>query len=374
MSRHEFRHVATCLLRPESRLIQPTDSELLARFVNTRDEKAFAELVARHSGLVRGTARRCLRDPHAAEDVYQATFMTLAKKAGGVRWMSAIGPWLHATAAKLSRKALSRMRPVNADLPTEVFSSDVDPATSVAWGEVCRIVDEELLTLSENLRVPLVLCYLQGFTRDEAAQAIGCSLAMLKRYLERGRRLLSDRLMRRGVTLPAAGLGILAGDLAVNASTIDGTTRAAVAFATQGVASPGTAGLLQASHIGLKLKTVTLIATIMGMLACGITFATFSSPSNSEQSDAPQQQPHSTAKTDDMPREEAPGEALPPAAIARLGSVRLRAGGPIGEMIFSSDGTKLITSTSTDLNDYSTLTIRDVKTGRSLSRFDMPVR
>src|SRR4051812_21970541 len=100
MSRLVVRHVATRLLRSVSVTPRPTDAELLARFAATHDEDAFAELVARHGGLVRGTARRCVRDAHAAEDVYQAAFLVLAGKAGVVRWGVTVGPWLHATTVR----------------------------------------------------------------------------------------------------------------------------------------------------------------------------------------------------------------------------------------------------------------------------------
>lgn len=372
MSRREFRHVANCLLRTESQLLQPTDSDLLARFANNRDEQAFAELVARHGGLVRGTARRCLRNCHAADEVFQATFMTLARKAGEGRWTAAIGAWLHATAVNLSRRALSRMRPVHADLTDDVLSSDVDPATAVAWGEVCQILDEELVNLAEKLRSPLVLCYLQGYTRDEAAQAIGCSLASLKRYLERGRRLLSERLKRRGVTLPAVGVGVLASDLTVDASAIDATTRTAVEFVSQGVASPQAAALLKASNSGLNLKTAALIAAMLGAIACGVTFATLAEPVN-EHSDTHHQSSAAASKTDGTASSDDLSEVLPAGAIARLGSPRLRNGGKIVEMVFSPDGTKLATWTVSHFSINNLFTIWDAKTGRALSRVNMPV-
>src|SRR5205823_5793958 len=102
-------------------------------------------------------------------------------------------------------------------------AAPLDPAAAAAWGEVCRALDDELAALPDALRGPLVLCYLQGRTRDEAAAALGCSLAMLKRRLERGRNLLRDRLTRRGVTLPAAGLGVLAADLPAAAAAAGAT-------------------------------------------------------------------------------------------------------------------------------------------------------
>jgi hypothetical protein len=70
MSSVELRRVAACLLHPDPHPATSTDAELLARFAAIRDEAAFAELVTRHGGLVRGTARRYLGDAHAAEDVF----------------------------------------------------------------------------------------------------------------------------------------------------------------------------------------------------------------------------------------------------------------------------------------------------------------
>src|SRR5262249_55030145 len=164
-----------CAARTPNHTQQGTvpDAELLARFAATRDEGAFAELVARHAGLVRGTARRALRDPHAAEDVYQATFLVLARKAGAVRWGATVGPWLHATAVRLARKAATR-NAASPEVAPDRPAPRVDPAAAAAWGELCRALDEELAGLPEVLRGPLVLCYLQGRTRDEAATSLGC--------------------------------------------------------------------------------------------------------------------------------------------------------------------------------------------------------
>lgn len=371
MSRSSCRKVATCLLDPNSKLLRPTDSELLARFVNAHDEHAFAELVARHGGLVFGTARRWLRDLHAAEDVYQATFMILARKASGIRWMATIGPWLYATAVRLARKALDRTSSTSVAAPIEKPSMGVDPASAVAWGEICRILDEELTTLPERLREPLVLCYLQGYSRDEAAKACGCSLAMLKRHLERGRRLLSDRLMRRGITLPAAGIGMLASDLAVSATAVDTTAHSAVAFATRGVASPGIAGLLNGSRGSLKFKAVALVTALLGMIACGIAFTTFDLFS-SALPDTSLQPPVTLPKADETASSDDPIDTLPPSAIARLGSARLRPGNLIAKMAFSPDGTKLASFSGSLINNVdNTFTIWETKTGRALRRFKM---
>ena len=68
------------------------DDELLRRYAETRDEVAFAELVRRHGSLVLGVGRRILGDRQAGEDILQATFLLLAKKADQVRWQRTIAP------------------------------------------------------------------------------------------------------------------------------------------------------------------------------------------------------------------------------------------------------------------------------------------
>src|SRR4051812_35476513 len=85
----------------------PGDRALLEAFARG-DGAAFTELVERHGALVYGTCRAVLRDPHAAEDVFQATWLVLARKAGAVRWADSVAPWLHQVALRLAHKARVR--------------------------------------------------------------------------------------------------------------------------------------------------------------------------------------------------------------------------------------------------------------------------
>src|SRR5262249_1718128 len=87
---------------------QATDRELMERFVRHRSDGAFADLVARHGAMVRAAARRSLRDPHAADDAFQATFLVLVRKAGRVRWRESIGGWLFEVATRVARKAAAQ--------------------------------------------------------------------------------------------------------------------------------------------------------------------------------------------------------------------------------------------------------------------------
>src|SRR5262245_60788502 len=82
-----------------------TDRELLQRFVASRDEIAFAALVQRHGGMVLRVCRRVLASEQDAEDVCQATFLTLARKAAVVPWQDSVKCWLHSVARRLALQA-----------------------------------------------------------------------------------------------------------------------------------------------------------------------------------------------------------------------------------------------------------------------------
>src|SRR5947208_12369830 len=92
-------------LTSSSGAVPLTDCQLLERFAEHRDEQAFAALVRRHGGLVLGVCRRVLPRAEDCEDVFQATFLTLARKAATVRWQESVGGWLHEVAYRLARKA-----------------------------------------------------------------------------------------------------------------------------------------------------------------------------------------------------------------------------------------------------------------------------
>src|SRR5438067_2037897 len=132
--------VATALVRTVAQLRQrietPADDELLRRFAHGRDDAAFAELVRRHGAMVQGVARRALGDHHAAEDVLQATFLLLARKANEIRWQRSVGPWLYAAAVRLTRKAArrrSRYPESFAIVPT--VAANAPPDRPVLWQE-----------------------------------------------------------------------------------------------------------------------------------------------------------------------------------------------------------------------------------------------
>src|SRR5262245_24476356 len=185
------------------------DRELVERFAGQRDEAAFAALVRRHGPTVLGVCRRVLGHEQDAEDVFQAVFLVLSRKAGALRRKEAVGPWLFGVAHRLALRARqeARLRREHEGRAREGPPSD--PPSELTVREAQAVVDEELARLPERERGPLVLCYLEGLTRDEAARRLCCPLGTLKDRLERGRAVLQKRLVRRGLALAAVGSTLL---------------------------------------------------------------------------------------------------------------------------------------------------------------------
>src|SRR5262249_26887681 len=149
--------------------------QLLERFAQRRDEGAFAALVERHGPLVLGVCRRILRHEQDAEDAFQATFYVLARRAGGFGWRDSVANWLYEVALRVSHKARSGA-PRRRRHERQTALADQAATAQDAWHELKPLLDEELARLPRQLREPLVLCYLEGKTRDEAAQELGWSL------------------------------------------------------------------------------------------------------------------------------------------------------------------------------------------------------
>lgn len=196
-----------------------TDAELLQRFVTERDEAAFELLVWRHGGMVMGTCQRLLRHGHDAEDAFQATFLTLVRKAGSIGKRSSVASWLYKVAyhtALRARKHNARQpEPVNGALDgmagPDLFAFDDSDLRSV--------LDAEIQRLPAHYRLPVILCYLEGKTHSQAAHELACPRGTIGVRLARARERLRVRLVRRGIMLAAGAVGMaLAGE--ANAATV----------------------------------------------------------------------------------------------------------------------------------------------------------
>lgn len=250
------------------------DQELLRRFVKDRDEAAFAALVERHGPLVWSACRRLLKSEQDAEDVLQATFLVFVRKAASLG-QGSVGNWLYGVAYRLALKARTQAARRRARERLAAETSRPQPAGPITQNEWQCILDEELERLPEKYRAPILLCCLQGKSRDEAAQALGWAAGAVKIRLERGRELLRVRLARRGVALSAAlSVGLIANSAvaALPVRLSAGIVEAGMKFAT----SPQLAGLVTPSVSSLvsgflKGAALTRIKIIVGMVLLALS-------------------------------------------------------------------------------------------------------
>jgi RNA polymerase sigma factor (sigma-70 family) len=255
-------------------LNQHSDQQLIDQFLAAPSDAVFAALVYRHGPMVFRVCWRVLQHSQDAEDAFQATFLILAQRLRTVRKQASLASWLHGVAYRIALKAkaqaASRRRheakavPARTDLPN-----------SLTWGEIRSLLDAELAQLPEKWRLPLVLCYLESQTQDEAARQLGWSKNTLRRRLEEARDALGRRLSRRGIIVPAAYSALLLSDCiapvaptpGLVASTVEAvaglmTGKTLARAATANVAAL-TEGVLQAMLM-TQLKTVMAVLLVIG--------------------------------------------------------------------------------------------------------------
>ena len=183
------------------------DDDLLEQFAARRDEAAFAALLARHGPMVLSVCRRRLLNPRDAEDAFQATFLVLIRKAGSIKQPHLLGPWLYGVADRVARRAQSvaarRVERERTEVITE--SADVEDTgqagRSAEQDELRAVLDQEINRLPELLRLPVVLCHMEGLTQPEAAMRLRTTPDGVRGRLARARETLRSRLTRRGFAM-----------------------------------------------------------------------------------------------------------------------------------------------------------------------------
>jgi RNA polymerase sigma factor (sigma-70 family) len=263
----------------QASLQDASDLQLVGAFAAGGGEAAFAALLRRHGPLVLGVCRRILRNEHDAEDVFQATFLLLARRAGSIRKQESVGSWLHGVAHRLAVRVKSQSARRQAREQQAATMRQKTPKLAAAWGELQEALDDTLCSLPEKYRAALLLCYLEGRTQEEAAVHLGCPLGTVRSRLAQGRKLLRERLARRGLA-PSAGAvaALLAGGgvaSAVPPALHRQTLRAAVQTAAGQAASlvsARVADLISGGHqamFGTRIKIATSLLVLCGLLTLG---------------------------------------------------------------------------------------------------------
>ena len=269
-----------CRLSAQTENKQLSDQQLLDRYVCDRSEAAFQALVGRCGQTVLRVCRRVLSQPEDVEDAFQATFLVLVRKAASLRRSGSLRSWLYGVAYRTAAHAkvdAAKRHAREAQVPAR---AEADALAEITLRELLIALDEELFHLPKQYQGPLLLCYLEGKTRDEAAAELGWSLATLGRRLERGRELLRTRLARRGIAFPVA-LGPLlllqSGaraeiPMALIASTVKAATRVGVGSSAATVASARVVALSEGvikTMWATKVTQAIVLFLALGLVSAG---------------------------------------------------------------------------------------------------------
>jgi RNA polymerase sigma factor (sigma-70 family) len=327
------------------------DAQLLERFVAGRDEAgeaAFRALVERHGPMVLRVCQNVLGDRHDSEDAFQVTFLVLARNAGSIRKQRSLGSWLHGVAHRVALRAQTAAR--RRRIHERKVLTRLETATPGAEpGEDLRdqaaALHQEIAHLPEKYRAPIVLCYLQGMTHDQAANEMGWPVGTVRGRLARARDLLRARLTRRGLALPA-GL-IAAGSLpelasaAVPAALVEATVRAALGSTAAGVLTRTAALLLQAVLRNLAVVRFVRQAVPLLMIALVAGGAAMLAYSGGTKLSGERTSIAKVKRTSPPVQSDVATNPLPPGAVARLGADRfLHASFPT-QIAYAPDGSTL---------------------------------
>jgi RNA polymerase sigma factor (sigma-70 family) len=277
-SANEFLRCLTRGLAAET-LADQSDRQLVERALARRDEAALEAIVRRHGPMVYRVCWRNLEHPEDAEDAFQAAFLVLARRLIGLRKHTSLASWLHGVAQRVALKAKARAA-ARRRREQQAARTAARLADSVTWGELRSALDYELTQLPDKWRQPLILCYLEGRTQDEAAAQLKWSKSTLRRRLAEARPALARRLSGRGIVLPAAFSGVLLSDCLASAAPAPGLVASTVEAAAGVVAGNTIAAATSAKVVALAegvLKTMSLSAIkwraalllLVGVIASG---------------------------------------------------------------------------------------------------------
>jgi RNA polymerase sigma factor (sigma-70 family) len=269
--RHIHRLAADGAPRPA------TDRQLLEEFAAHRDEAAFAELVARHGPMVLRVCRRLLRQEQDAEDAFQATFLVLARNGGSIRTREALAGWLYGVAYRIATKA-KRSAARRRDHEGRAGASAPRATPDPSWNDVQDALDREVERLPGPFRAAFALCVLEGKTVPEAAAALGCKMGTVSSRLTRARRLLRERLARRGIALSALLAALAVAEGPARAALPAALAKAAVRYGLMAAARETAAGTIPPHLVALadgatgaliagKLRVATAVLLAVGVVA-----------------------------------------------------------------------------------------------------------
>jgi uncharacterized protein (TIGR03435 family) len=250
------------------------DMALLREYAQRNSEEAFATLVSRHINLVYSVALRQVRNPHLAEEITQAVFVILARKAKSLNAKTVLPGWLCRTARYASANALTiQRRRQNREQEAYMLSTLNEPENE-AWTQIAPLLDTALAKLGETDHNAIVLRFFEGRNFNEVGTALGASEDAAKKRVNRAVEKLRKFFTKRGIILPAAVLTAAISANSVQAAPVAlAKTVTAVAIAKGAAASTSTLTLINGAlkiMAWTKVKTAIVVGAAI-LLASGTT-------------------------------------------------------------------------------------------------------
>ncbi len=246
------------------------DARLLDRYGDSRDERAFEELLTRHGPTVWGVCRRMLARREDAEDAFQATFVVLIRLAESGKRPRNLPGWLVKVAGRISsnvRREAGRSRRRQAASAKPESMADVPEASYDAAYAAFR---EEVAALPDGLRAAYLLCELGGTPQPQAAAQLGLKPSALSARLTRARQRLEARMVARGLA-PSIAAAVLAGTATTLVAMPTRLVIAAQSLGAQTVVIPCTLSALAATGVPAVITKLKLV-TLGGLAAAAVGF------------------------------------------------------------------------------------------------------
>jgi RNA polymerase sigma factor (sigma-70 family) len=311
------------------------DGELLECFRTTTDPATFEAIVRRYGERVLAACHKVLTEPADVEDAFQATFLVLLRDAPCIRKGYSLGGFLYGVAHRIALQARARAaRRARAEGRKTPRTEEAAP--DLSWREACGILHEELDRLPDSYRLPLLLCYLEGKSRDEAARQLGVKIDVLRGRLERGRDRLRSRLIKRGITLTAGLLAAVEGTAQAGPLSTR-LVQATVEAISTGSTSATVHALVQGTMttmIPSRFKLAAVALLVVGLISGGVGWRMHAAPATE-----PDPAPEPAALAAGQPTEPGKNAAVKPVPIS--GRVVGRDGKPVPNaklFVFDSEG------------------------------------
>jgi RNA polymerase sigma factor (sigma-70 family) len=267
------------------------DMELVRAYVVSRSELAFETLVSRYVNFVYSTALRQVRDPHLAEEITQAVFIILARKAGTLGTNTILPGWLHRTAGYGAADALKMQRRREQREQEAYMQSQLNEPETEVWPQIAPLLDRAIAGLDEKDRDAIVLRFFQDKSLNEIGAALGASEEAAKKRVARALEKLRVYFSRRGVN---STVETIAGAMSAN-SVIAAPATLAKTAAAVALAKGAAAGAFTFALVSETLKTMTrakvkfvggiAVAVLLAGTLAGLGLAFFSDSSQDDHND-----------------------------------------------------------------------------------------